>query len=587
MTKLSKLQEILAAKAAASALIEKPQIQESKQEEKKLSKLDELRAKLAAANSKNKDLIEVIAKEITKPEEYTPPKNQQTTGMRGEVITYNDEQQRFIDTVKSKKSCVLIGAAGTGKTTCSQGGINALIQSSDIPSLDCSDHKHLKPGTPGIIICAYTRRAVNNIRKIQSTDMQSNCITVHKLLEYAPEIYEIDDPETGETKKIMKFIPTRNAVNPLPKSIHTIIIEEASMLSLQLFNELLEALEHPVQWIFIGDIQQLPPVFGPAILGFKMLELPVIELTQVYRQALESPIIKLAHRILSGVPISPAQFPEWHVPHKLTIHPWKKKLHEEIALLTIAEFFKKAIANNIYNIEEDMILVPFNKSCGTIELNKHIANYLSTINGTITYEVIAGFNKHYFSVGDKVLYDREDAEILEILPNPAYTGTRTQPPSIHLDYWGHNPNIANESTHIDYGINSDIDIDLILSKVASAEERVTQSSHKITIKLMESESVIVLDKAAEINSIVHSYALTVHKSQGSEWRKVFIVFHQSHATMLQRELLYTAVTRAREELYVICEPESFTKGIVSQRIKGNTLEEKAEYFKGKITEDIS
>jgi len=77
------------------------------------------------------------------------------------------------------------------------------------------------------------------------------------------------------------------------------------------------------------------------------------------------------------------------------------------------------------------------------------------------------------------------------------------------------------------------------------------------------------------------YCLTVHKAQGSEWRKVFFVTHQSHATMLQRELLYTAVTRAKEELYVICEPETFTNGIRSQRVKGNTLAEKAEYFKGR------
>ena len=52
--------------------------------------------------------------------------------------------------------------------------------------------------------------------------------------------------------------------------------------------------------------------------------------------------------------------------------------------------------------------------------------------------------------------------------------------------------------------------------------------------------------------------------------------------MLQRELLYTAVTRAKEELYIICEPETFIKGILGQRVKGNTLAEKAEYFKGKI-----
>jgi ATP-dependent exoDNAse (exonuclease V) alpha subunit len=53
--------------------------------------------------------------------------------------------------------------------------------------------------------------------------------------------------------------------------------------------------------------------------------------------------------------------------------------------------------------------------------------------------------------------------------------------------------------------------------------------------------------------------------------------------MTQRELLYTAITRAKEELYIICEPETFTKGVLRQRIKGNTLVEKAEYFKGKYT----
>ena len=79
-----------------------------------------------------------------------------------------------------------------------------------------------------------------------------------------------------------------------------------------------------------------------------------------------------------------------------------------------------------------------------------------------------------------------------------------------------------------------------------------------------------------------AYALTVHKSQGSEWKKVFVILHQSHNTMIQRELLYTACTRAREELYVICEPDSFVKGVNGQRIKGNTLAEKSAFFKGKL-----
>ena len=93
---------------------------------------------------------------------------------------------------------------------------------------------------------------------------------------------------------------------------------------------------------------------------------------------------------------------------------------------------------------------------------------------------------------------------------------------------------------------------------------------------------MTVTKASEVNALLLAYALTVHKAQGSEWRKVFFCLHQSHATMMQRELLYTGVTRAREELYVICEPETFTKGILAQKIKGDTLKEKAQFFKGKL-----
>lgn len=514
----------------------------------------------------------------------SPVQNSVTTGMHGELITYNEQQQSFINLVSKKESCVLIGAAGTGKTTCSQGSIRALLDTGTIPPLQASGHAHLPSGTPGIVIVSYTRRAVNNIRKVQSNDMKSNCVTIHKLLEYAPVYYDVQDPETKEIKTTMKFVPTRNSSNPLPPSIHTIIIEEASMVSVDLFQELIDALPHPVQWIFIGDIQQLPPVFGPAILGFKINELPSVELTQVYRQALESPIIRLAHRILSGSAIPGSEYDKWKEEGKLTIHPWKKKIEGEHAVLTLAAFFTKAIDSSVYDPDEDMILIPFNKACGTIELNKHIANHLARKREATTYEVIAGFVKHYFSVGDKILYDREDAEIVEIYNNPAYGGAKTQPASTTLDYWGHNPNLREDVSGPDYGAGSE-DIDFLLEQVAATEDRVTQASHKMVVRLLDTGTELTLTKAAEINALLHSYALTVHKSQGSEWRKVFFCLHQSHATMIQRELMYTGVTRAREELYIICEPESFTKGILSQRIKGNTLAEKAEFFKGKLEKE--
>lgn len=519
-------------------------------------------------------------KQVSLEVSLTPASKSVTLGMHGEAITYNTEQQAFINLIGSGKSCVLIGAAGTGKTTCSKGGIAALIASGRVPSLQADGHKYLIDGAPGVLIISYTRRAVNNIRKVQSQDLKDSCITSHKLLEYQPEYYEITDQETGLTKKTMQFLPARCADNPLPDTIRTIIVEEASMLSVELYAEITAALNHEVQWVFIGDIQQLPPVFGSAILGFKMIELPVIELTQVYRQALESPIIRLAHRILSGKPIPVEEYLDWKEPDKLTLHPWKKKLHADTAALTLAAFFKGAIDNGIYNTDEDMILIPYNKACGTIELNNHIANHLARKRGAYTYEVVAGFNKLYFSIGDKVLYDREDAEIIEITANPAYNGGKYQPSSRTLDYWGHNPKIAEESGFDSYDEGEDVDF--LLAAVASSEDRVTQASHKLVVRLLDTATEVTVTKASEVNSLLLAYALTVHKAQGSEWRKVFFCLHQSHATMLQRELLYTGVTRAREELYVICEPESFTKGIVSQKIKGNTLAEKAEFFKGKL-----
>jgi len=537
---------------------------------------------------------EKIAKQQATVEEQEPiDEKHTTTGMHGELITYNKEQQKFINLVSEDKSCVLIGAAGTGKTTCSQGALKALIQNKHLPiMLDTDGHKHLLPGTPGVAIISYTRRAVNNIRKVQSEDLKPCCLTAHKLLEYEPVFYQIEDEETGKVRTTMRFEPSRSEYKPLPTDLHTIVVEEASMLGIDIFEQIIDALSHPVQWIFIGDIQQLPPVFGPAILGFKMNELPVIELTQVYRQALESPIIRLAHRVLSGEFIPLESYKAWYVKEKLTIHPWKKKLSADLAVMTLAAFFKKGIDTKLYNPEEDIILIPYNKACGTLELNKHIANHLARKRGSITHEVVAGFIKHYLSEGDKVLFDRADAEIVEIRTNSSYTGMKYQAASPSLDYWGHNPNAAAERAAASpyasrYDGDDEIDADFLLDQAASSDERVQEASHKIVVRLLDSETEVTLSKAGELNTLIHGYALTVHKAQGSEWNKVFLAFHQSHATMMQRELLYTAITRAREELYVICEPETFTKGIISQRIKGNTLSEKAEFFKGKQKENGS
>lgn len=514
-------------------------------------------------------------------------------GKHGELITYNAEQWKFIETVLSGKSCILIGAAGTGKTTSTRGAISHLLQNKYIPPIT-DFHKHLPSQTPAIVAVSYTRRAVMNLKQAMPPELQDNCITIHKLLEYQPVFYEIFDEEKGEYRKTMRFEPGRNQYNKLPATIKTIIFDESSMVSVDLYHKVFVALENPsdVQFIFLGDINQLPPIFGSAILGFKGLTLPTVELTQVYRQALESPIIRLAHRILSGNPIPHTELESHNVLNKLKLHPWKKRISADSALLTIAAFFKQAYSAGHYNPDTDMILIPFNKACGTDELNKHIANHIARCHKRTTHEVIAGYNKHYFTIGEKLLYEKEDATLIDIKRNPTYVGKWPQHASTTLNYWGHIDESeeesllelgADSSSSTDDGETSEA-IDQMLEALANSdvEDRVKECSHILTIRMNDSEREIEIKTAADVNSLVMAYALTVHKSQGSEWKKVYCIFHQSHNTMIQRELLYTAVTRAREELYVICEPDTFEKGINGQRIKGNSLAEKYEYFRGKL-----
>lgn len=523
-----------------------------------------------------------------------------TTDKHGNTIEYNSKQKEFISLVLSGKSCVLIGAAGTGKTTCIKGAMLALIQSGKIAPIT-SDHKYIQTNSPGVSISAFTRRATNNIRKNLSLDLQANAVTIHKLLEFEPIFIEVMDESTGEMKKSMRFEPQRNSVHPIPSDITTIVLEEGSMISKEL-NQLVEnASPHKPQFIYLGDIQQLPPVFGSAILGYKMLSLPVVELTEVYRQALDSPIIKLAHRILSGVPIPAKEFPEWNIPGKLKFGKWLKKISPHVATKLLSnmfcgyytyegEFKPGLLQVGEYNPETDAILIPFNKACGTDDLNKHIASAIAHKELKSVYEVIHGFKKSYYSVGDKCLYDKEDIIIHSIKVNPEYMGKSPQLDSVDLNYWGNKSDAAMArelAASISSGSpqNQADDVDFILAQMSMDSEEdatVRAASHCIEIYSLDSESYRTIKTTGELNNLILGYAITVHKSQGSEWEKVFFCLHHTHATMMQRELLYTAVTRAKKELVIICEEDSFVKGIETQRIKGNTLEEKAEYFKGKL-----
>lgn len=507
-------------------------------------------------------------------------------------IEHNKEQQAFINMAVSGADCVLIGAAGTGKTTSLKGAVNSILNTRAIPMLTDHKHRYLTIGSPGIVLCSYTRRSVANIKKAIH-ELSHNCITIHKLLQFEPMFYDIEDDE-GNIRQTMRFVPGRNASNPLDSSIKIIVIDESGTVPLDLFELLIAALPDPsqVQFIYLGDLEQNPPVFGAAVLGFKGLEHRdnTIQLTQVYRQALESPIIRLAHRILSGKGIPESEYPEWKTPGQLEIRAWKKKISATEAMLTMSYFFSKAFENRLYDPEKDCILMTQNVNFGTNELNKHVANMYARAQGRETYEIISGFLKHYFSPGDTVMYEKEDAEIVRIEPNPKYQGKTPQPHSKSLDYFGHNSTPA-EIQHLD--LEEHFDAMMESAVYDDIEDRKEVASHKIFVRFKNvegqidengEEKLIMLDSAAEINNLALGYAMTVHKAQGSEWRKVFIVIHHSNAAMLSRELLYTAVTRAREDLTILCESESLVRGVEIQKIKGNTLEDKLNHFARKLSE---
>lgn len=543
------------------------------------------------------------------------------------AIALNAQQREGADLIVSGKSIVLIGKAGTGKTTMMRTTMEELIASGRIPPMQGST-QYLQAGLPGAAILSYTNKAVNNIRHAMPPQLKAHTLTIHKLLEFAPKYYEQLDEATGTAKKTMRFEPSRNAYNPLPASLKFIGIEEASMCGTGLHELLLDALPHEVQFLYIGDIRQLPPVFDQAILGYKMLELPVVELTEVYRQALESPILRCALTLDEGKieefrPGKPRTDPKtkklvwdnlakWNErgPHgSLTIQPWQRETPPLEALGVMRLFFKTQWEAGVYNPEEDIILCPMHKEANDFgqklvschNLNAGIADFLSRARRAIVHEVIAGYNKAYWAEGDRVLYQKEDAVITKIVRNGRYLGKEPKLPSIHLNRYGsydEDSGMAakdaklriksSEEAIIESLMNDDGSFDeekaeAMLNSLGSvgADSRVNQASHIITVYCAVTGVESELSTAAEVNDLLGGYAMTVHKAQGSEWERVYLVLHHTHKISLSRELVYTAMTRARKHLHIFTHPEGLAAACRNQRIKGNTIAEKAEFFKGK------
>lgn len=563
---------------------------------------------------------EVISPSLQKALEFANPSRTEPT------IILNEEQQRAVTLASQNKSFCLAGPAGTGKTTSTRAIITALLNSDFIRPFPAST-KYLTAGTPGIIVTAFTKRATKNAQEaIQNPNI--TCVNFHKLLQYVPTYPEIIN-SAGETVKTIRFEPTYCKTNPLPY-ISTIIIDESSQFSILMFETLWDALSYEnkktIQFIFVGDIQQIPPTMGTSIYGPKLNELPSVELIHVYRQALESPIIRFLTDMRSGHTINRNDWKKYTrdsegAPNnKMRMGVFPPNLDWEEALHQATSFLRQEFQEGIYNPYDDMVLVPFNVKFGTVALNKAIAEMLDAHESRTIHQVIVGWSRHHYAIGDHVLFDTQDYVISAIEPNPKYSGTPPANPSKFIDRDGaitdrveyekeqsvysidvsldespdespdelesENPIISKD--HLERN-NSPLTLDqfLMAQLGKGIEEKTNTASHILTLTSLDDpeEPPIKIDSVGDLMKMVLSYAITVHKAQGLQAPRVYFFLHSSHTPMHFRELIYTAASRAKEFLTIICDPKTLSRGIDKQRIPGTTLEEKKKHFIHLLTDE--
>jgi hypothetical protein len=506
----------------------------------------------------------------------------------------NPEQLLAVEYARRGISFCLVGGAGYGKTTTTQIIAKTLAESGLIHALGYSTKK-LASNAPSIVFVSFTNPAVSNIKSAVPEEYKNNCLTIHSLTEFEPTYYpHPDDPE----RMTMKFEPQRTSINPIVGITH-VVGEESGTINLDLADTLTNAIEGNPVYIWLGDLQQLPPAFGDGILGYKLLELPVIELKVPYRTDADSPIKKLAFRIQEGFPIRDQELDSIAKSGELEIWRYPKLMDEETTIQAMGQHFRRLVLEGEFNPLEDVLLIPYNKLVGTIELGKWIAQAQNEKAKERVHEILAGIHKFYFAVGDLVYHNKRKCKIVDITNNGQYVGPLPEPSSLTLDRWGiDRQGLTGEALARKLAENKtrmESMFELTMEGAASdASESPTkrQASHVITLEGMEDDlPSITVQTVGDISGMYFAHTLTVYKAQGSEWNKVFCLFHQCHKAQLNRETLYTAITRARKylKLYVLGEKTTtkFTKatfyqGMMNQRIPGNTLEEKLKYFRKKL-----
>lgn len=326
--------------------------------------------------------------------------------------------------------------------------------------------------------------------------------TIHRLL-------EVDFNAKGE----LKF--KRNETNPLPADV--VIADEMSMVDALLMCSLVRAIKPTSKFIMVGDSNQLPSVGAGNVLKDLIAShyIPSVELKEIFRQAAQSLIVTNAHRIVNG------EFPVLD-DRQNDFFFMNKSLESDIAELVI-QLAKQRLPDTygFLPIDDIQVLCPTKMGmAGTKELNKQLQ---SALNPPSQNKAELKFFDVIFRTGDKVMQTKNDYDVL----------------------WTKNNEKGSGIFNGDIGIIRSVD----------------RFSQNVTIDF---EGRVAIYTSEMLRRLEHAYAITIHKSQGSEYDAVIIPITAFTHNLLYRNLLYTGVTRAKKMIIVIG-----TKELVKTMVDNN------------------
>lgn len=390
-------------------------------------------------------------------------------------VDYSEEQQQAVREAAASGLLLVTGGPGTGKTTILRGILSLLGQM----QLRC-------------LLAAPTGRAAKRLTEVTGEDAS----TIHRLLEAGI------DPNTGN------MVFARDEDNPLKAD--AVIVDEMSMVDVQLLCALLRAIPQGKRLILVGDPDQLPPV-GPGFPFRDMLRsevLPTVRLTEIFRQAQKSLIVMNAHRVNRG-----------EMPDLKTVNSdffFMRRTSEEAVAQLIRDLCTTRLPKNMgIPPEQIQVLCPTRKGgVGTVNLNRLLQ---AALNPPTPEKKERSFGDFLFREGDRVMQIKNNYDIVWKSCDGTTAGT----------------GIFNG----DVGVIREID----------------PGAETMTLVFDDREAVYDF---TQLNELEPAYAMTVHKSQGSEYRAVILTAWNGSPYLLNRSILYTAITRARELLIVVGREET-------------------------------